>query len=89
MAISPSVEADTAVVTLENRRGAHVWHVISRDPLAMASVVIIIVFLLIFWLTADSGQDEREIDYDAFMREIEVNHLPFGKEILQKKKKAA
>jgi peptide/nickel transport system permease protein len=47
MAISPSVESDTAVVTLESRRGSHVWHVISRDPLAIASVVIIIIFLLV------------------------------------------
>jgi peptide/nickel transport system permease protein len=47
MALSPPVETDTDVAALESRRGSHVWHVISRDPLAMASVVIIVVFLLI------------------------------------------
>jgi peptide/nickel transport system permease protein len=47
MAISPAVEAEKTVVILESRRGSHVWHVISRDPLAMASVVIILIFLLV------------------------------------------
>ena len=47
MAISPPVETDTAVTTISSRRGSHVWHVISRDPLAMLSVAIILIFLLI------------------------------------------
>ncbi len=47
MAISPPVEPDTAVAAIDHRRGSHVWHVISRDPLAMASIVVIVGFFLI------------------------------------------
>ena len=36
---------------------------------------IVIVFLLIFWLTADTGPDESEIDYDSFMREVEAGQI--------------
>jgi peptide/nickel transport system permease protein len=47
MALSSPIEPDTAVAAFESRRGSHVWYVISRDPLAMASVVVITLFLLI------------------------------------------
>ena len=42
--ITPS---ETDVVTIEYRRGSHVWHVIRRDPLALASLTIIALFLII------------------------------------------
>ena len=42
-----TVDNETAVTTIESRRGSHIWHVIRRDPLAMASIFIIITFLLI------------------------------------------
>lgn len=47
MTIAPPVEPDTSVASFESRRGSHVWYVLSRDPLAMVSIAIIIIFLLI------------------------------------------
>ena len=47
MTLSSSADQDVTVATITNRRGSHVWHVISRDPLAMASIVIILIFLLV------------------------------------------
>lgn len=44
-ALIPTTE--TPVAALENRRGSHVWHIIRRDPLAMASIFIIGLFLVI------------------------------------------
>ena len=44
-AITPTTE--TEVANIENRRGSHVWHVIRRDPLAMLSISIIVLFLVI------------------------------------------
>jgi peptide/nickel transport system permease protein len=43
--LTPS--ADTEVAQIGSRRTAHVWHVIRRDPLAMMSITIIVLFLLI------------------------------------------
>lgn len=39
--------SEKTVVTIEYRRGSHVWHVIRRDPLALASLTIIALFLVI------------------------------------------
>jgi peptide/nickel transport system permease protein len=42
-----NIDDEKAVAVIESRRGSHIWHVIRRDPLAMASIAIIIIFLLI------------------------------------------
>ena len=42
-----TVDSDKTVATFESRRGAHVWHVLSRDPLAIISISIILIFLLV------------------------------------------
>lgn len=48
MALSPTADTTTAVASIASgRRGAHVWHVIRRDPLALASIGVILLFLVI------------------------------------------
>lgn len=48
MAFSSTADTTTAVASIaSDRRGAHVWHVIRRDPLAVASIVVILLFLAI------------------------------------------
>ena len=42
-----TADPDSTVATIGSRRGAHVWHVLSRDPLAIASIAIIVIFLLV------------------------------------------
>lgn len=42
-----TVDSDRTVATIGSRRGSHVWHVLSRDPLAIISIAIIAIFLLV------------------------------------------
>ncbi len=42
-----TVDSDNTVAAFESRRGSHVWHVLSRDPLAILSITIILIFLLV------------------------------------------
>jgi peptide/nickel transport system permease protein len=42
-----TADSDKTVAHIGNRRGAHVWHVLSRDPLAILSITIILIFLLV------------------------------------------
>lgn len=48
MAFSSTADTTTAVASIpSDRRGAHAWHVIRRDPLALASIVVILLFFAI------------------------------------------
>jgi peptide/nickel transport system permease protein len=42
-----TVDSEKTVAAIGGRRGAHVWHVLSRDPLAIISISIIVIFLLV------------------------------------------
>jgi peptide/nickel transport system permease protein len=42
-----TVDSDKTVAAFESRRGSHIWHVLSRDPLAIMSITIILGFLLV------------------------------------------
>lgn len=44
--MSAVTSADRPVASIGPRRGSHLWQILRRDPLAMASMVIILLFLL-------------------------------------------
>ena len=71
----------TEVTTLASRRGAHVWHVIRRDPLAMASLLIITVFLLVAlfapWVAPYPEQGAGRSQADSIYLAPSWQH-PFG-----------
>lgn len=46
----------------------------ARGPLIWIIGLVIIV-LLVSWLTTDTGNDKSEIDYDAFMQEVEAGNI--------------
>ena len=73
--------SETEVTTLASRRGAHVWHVIRRDPLAMASLLIITVFLLVAlfapWVAPYPEQGAGRSQADSIYLAPSWQH-PFG-----------
>ena len=46
----------------------------ARGPLIYI-IGFVLIILLISWLTSDTGVDEREIDYDAFMNEVQAGNI--------------
>ena len=46
----------------------------ARGPLIWI-IGFVLIILLISWLTSDNGTDDREIDYDAFMQEVEAGNI--------------
>ncbi len=46
----------------------------ARGPLIYI-IGFVLIILLISWLTSDTGVDEREIDYDAFMNEVQAENI--------------
>ena len=46
----------------------------ARGPLIYI-IGFVLIIMLISWLTSDTGVDEREIDYDAFMNEVQAGNI--------------
>lgn len=46
----------------------------ARGPLIWI-IGFVIIILLVSWLTTDTGDDKTEIDYDAFMQEVEAGNI--------------